>query len=182
MHEMQNSIKKREFGYPTYLIPNDIPPCPVVAVKDYVPTFMSFIAKAEDLKYAYWEAKNIFALVLNDKTLTTMGVNHWTFTTAIKAYEGNQSADQYVVLTSIVKIEGLEQYSFTFKRIQGDPLGFRRIWTQIEQALLLKRSADGKDLLFHDYVPMDENDLINRSVDQLQTTKVTGAEKKIVKK
>merc|ERR1711920_548836 len=167
---------------PTELIPSDIPPCPVVAVKDYVPTFMSFIAKAEHLKEAYWEAKNIFALVLKDTTFTTIGVNHWTFTTAIKAYEGNQNGDQYVVLTSIVKIEGLEQYSFTFKRAQGDPLGFRRIWTQIEQALLIKRSADGKDLLFHDDSLMDENDQIICDVDRLQTKKDTRAEKNMIKK
>jgi len=186
MYEMQNSIKKptgqvRSGVAQNIEFPTNIQP-PFVAVEDYVPTFMSFIVKEEDLKDAYWEAWNIFDLVLKGKTFTTEGVNHWSFTTAITAYDGNQNSHQYVIQTSIVGLKGLKQFSFTFKRVQGDPLGFRKIWIQIEQALLSKRSADGKHLLFQDYELMDENDVINSDVDKLQTKKVTGAEKKEVKK
>jgi len=147
MHEMQNSIKKRNIEFPT-----NIQSCPVVSVQEYVPTFMSYIVKKECLEEAYWAAKNIFNLVLNSKTYTSEAVvKHWTFTTAIQAYDGNHKSDPYLVRTSIVKVEGLDQYSFTFKRIQGDALGFLKIWGQIEPALLATASADGEHLLFGDY-------------------------------
>jgi len=156
--EMQNSVKKWDIEFPS-----NIKPCPVVAVEEYVPTFMSYISKKEYLKKAYWVAKNIFSLVLKAKAFTTeASISQWTFTTAIQAYDGNHKSDQYLLQTSIVELEGLDQYSFTFKRLQGDPLGFLKIWGQIEPALLATASADGEHLLFQDYA--GKSDFAGKSV------------------
>jgi len=156
MYEMQNSIKKRVVESPTNKpweieFPTNIQPCPIVAVEEYVPTFMSYTSKEEYIKEAYWVAKNIFNWVLKANAFTTEGVNPWTLTTAIQAYDGNNESDQYLVQTSIVELEGLDQYSFTFKRIQGDPIGFLKIWGLIDPALLATGSANGEQLLFQDY-------------------------------
>merc|ERR1719320_1072678 len=176
MKDMQNSIKKRLVDIVK------IPPCSVVVVQEYVPSFMSFIVKAEHLKEAYTLAKNIFDLAFDSKTFTTTEVSPWTFTTAIQVLVDNDVSYDYLIQTYIVELQGLRQYSFAFKRVQGDPLGFRKIWTQIEALLLSTRTADGKHILFlDDYDFMDEDDL-KSDVDHLQTRKIIGAQKTIVKK
>jgi len=184
MSEMRNSVKKRAMK----LLSNkldlaEIPPCPIVAVEEYVPTFMSFFTKAEHLEEAYSLARNIFDLAFESKAFTTSEVSRWTFTTAIRACDDNENSLDYLVQTCIVGLEGLKQFSFTFKRLRGDPLGFGKIWTRLEALLLSWRSADGKDFLFYDdYTPIFEDDLVNSDVDRLQTKTVIGAEKKMGKK
>jgi len=183
MDEMRNSIKKRAMklrsNQPDLA---EIPPCPVVAVEEYVSTFMSFFAKAEHLPEAYSLARNIFDLAFESKTFTTAEVSRWKFTTAIRACDDIESSLDYLVQVCIVELEGLNQFSFTFKRLRGDPLRFGKIWTRIETLLLSSRSADGKDFLFHDdYAPMHD-DHIKIDVDRLQNKTVIGAEKKLLKK
>jgi len=80
-----------------------------------------------------------------------------------------------LVQVRIVELKGLGKYSITFKRIQGDPLGFRNIWAQIETLLLTWRSTDGYHLLFQDDY-MDEGSCI----DELQTKKGVGRKIKSV--
>eukprot|EP00495_Collosphaeridae_sp_1-RS-2012_P003815 TRINITY_DN313_c0_g1_i1.p1 TRINITY_DN313_c0_g1~~TRINITY_DN313_c0_g1_i1.p1 ORF type:complete len:382 (-),score=83.81 TRINITY_DN313_c0_g1_i1:189-1181(-) len=184
MTEMRNSIKKRAMKLRSNK-PDlaEIPPCPVVAVEEFVSTFKSFFAKAEHLEEAYSLARNIFDLAFESKTFTIDEVSRWTFTTAIRACDDNKNSLYYLVQTCIVELEGLKQFSFTFKRLRGDPLGFGKIWNRIEALLLSKRSADGKDFLLHDdYAQMHEYDFINSDVDCLQNKSVIGVENKLVKK
>jgi len=182
MTEMRNSVKKRAFKLLSNKLDHaEIPPCPMVTVEEYVPTFMSFFTKLEHLQEAYSLARNIFDLAFESKALTTS--EGWTFTTAIRACDDSENSLDYLVQTCIVGLKGLKWFSFTFKRLQGDPLGFGKIWTRIEALLLSRRSADGKDFLFQDdYAPMLEDDLVNIDVDRLQTKTVIGAGKKMVKK
>jgi len=184
MYEMRNSVKKRAMKLLSNKLDlTEIPPCPIVAVEEYVPTFMSFFTKAEHLQEAYSLARNIFDLAFENKAFTTSEVSRWTFTTAIRACDDNENSLDYLVQTCIVELEGLKQFSFTFKRLRGDPLGFGKIWSHIEALLLSRRSADGKDFLFlDDYAPMLEADQVNIDVDRLQTKTVIGAEKKLLKK
>jgi len=184
MTEMRNSIKKRIVKVRSGKLDiTEMPPFPVVNVKEYVPTLMSFFANAEHLQEAYSVARKIFDLAFESRTYTTGEVSSWTFTTAIQTIGEKETNSDYLIQTCIVELEGLKQYSFTFKRLQGDPLGFGKIWTRIEALLLSQRSADGKHFLFHDdYGLMYEDDLFNCEVDRLQNKTVIGAEKKVVKK
>jgi len=172
MREMQNSIKKRGLGRTVDI--HEFQRCPSVFLKEYKPTLMSFLTEAKHLPEAYWLAKNVCNLAFQNKTYTTE-INPWNFTTAIKVFFDLDIISEYLFQVRIVELKGLGKYSFTFKRIQGDPLGFRNIWGQIETLLLTWRSADGCHLLFQDDY-MDEGS----HIDELQTKKGIGRKIKSV--
>jgi serine/threonine protein kinase len=179
MKDMQHSIKKRSKDKLTDF--TKLPSCPLKTVDEYVPTFMSFIAEKEYLPEAYWLAKHVCDFALDNNTYTTAEVDPWTLVTAVKVILENGNIREYLIQVCIVELEGLEKYSFTFKRLQGDSLEFRKIWVPIENLLLTQRTADGKCPLFQDMdTDMDEVDNKNNDLDELQTMKVVGAETKKV--
>jgi len=173
MKEMQNSINKR--GPQKTINVKEFPRCTAVSLLEYKPTWMSFITKAKHLPEAYWLAKNVCSLAFQNKTYTRSEADPWRFTTAIKASVDKDIISEFLLQVRIAELEDLEKYSFTFKRIHGDPLVFRSIWAQIETLLLTQRSADGKYFLFQDDY-MDDGSCI----DQLQTKNSIGREIKSV--
>jgi len=162
MKEMQNSVKKRALRVQVDF--KEFPRCPAVSLMEYKPTWMSFITKARHLREAYWLAKNVCNLAFGKQTCTSIETDPWIFTKVINASFYKDIISEYLLQVSIAELEGLEKYSFTFKLIHGDPLGFRRIWARIETLLLTQRSADGKYLLFLDDY-MDDGSCI----DEFQT-------------
>jgi len=161
MKEMQNSVKKRALQVQVDF--KEFPRCPAVSLMEYKPTWMSFITKAKHLPEAYWLAKNVCNLAFGNKTCTSIETDPWIFTKVINASFYKDIISEYLLQVRIAELEGLEKYSFTFKLIHGDPLGFRRIWARIETLLLTQRSADGKYLFQDDY--MDDGSC----VDEFQT-------------
>jgi len=156
MKEMQNSIKYRGLQVDV----KEFPSCPAVSLMEYKLTWMTFITKAKHLPEAYCLAKNVCNLAFKNKTFTSIDTDPWRFTTIIKASFYKDIISEYLLQVRIVELEGLEKYCFTFKRIYGDPLGFRSIWAKIETLLLTQRSADGRCLLFQDDY-MDDGSCIN---------------------
>jgi len=147
---MQHSIKAKRDVYDNidFL---DFPPCPEVPHKDYLPTWTSFITTEEHIEEAYWLAKYVFDMAFKNQTFTNPSKNDpWTLTTAIKVHFNEDIVNEYLVQILIVKLKGIGKYSFTFKRLQGDPLSYSKIWQQIEPLILAKRSADGRHLVFQD--------------------------------
>jgi len=185
MKDMQHSIKKRNLVESTDM--SKFLPCPYKkTVQEYEPTFMSFIAEEEHLPQAYWMVKNVCDFALDGKPFTTEETDPWRFVVAIQEAMENENIREYLIQVSIIELVGLQslkKYSFTFKRIQGDPLGFKRIWEHIETLLLTKRTIDGKHLLFQDMdSEMDEVDNKTNEIDELQTKKAVGANIEKVKK
>jgi len=160
MSEMQNSIKKQKENAVTlrgeYIA--RLSPCPVVAPQDYVHTCKSFITKSVHLKEAYWLAKNLFDVAFSKQTCTIESPDPWTLTTVIRMKSDQGNSYEFLVQIRIVKLKGLEKYSFTFTRLQGDPLSFGRVWLQIEGHVLAMRSADGKHPVFEDFEDEDSSD------------------------
>lgn len=173
MHEMQNSVKRS--GRKMMVDIRSLPPCPSVSLEEYSSTWMTFITKAEHLQEAYWLARNVCDMAFKNRTLTASQNNPWSFATAIKVFFDKDLTSEYLIQVWIVKLEGLGKYSFTFKRIHGDPLGFRKIWAKIETLILTYRSADGKHLLFQD----DDTDE-GSCIDDIQTKRVIGRKIKSV--
>jgi len=176
MTEMQNSIKKQpKSGLKREL--NTIP-CPVVAPEDWVPTSMSFTTKADHLEEAYWLARNVFVIAFNDQTYTNESPDPWTLITAIKLKSDQGNDYEYLVQIRIVELQGLGKYCFKFSRLQGDPLRFRMIWSQIEAYFLSMTSADGKHLVFQDYVEYyfsaedSSEEVKNSEANEVETKKV----------
>jgi len=157
MTDMQDSIKKQKqkSSRPVVrgLYISQLPPCPAIAPEDHVRSLKSFTTKAEHLEEAYWMAKNIFDIAFmnqTNQTYTHESDDPWTLTTAIKVKSDQGNNYEYIVQIRILELEGLGKYSFTFSRLQGDPLSFRKMWSQIEAHVLAMRS-DTKHLVFHDY-------------------------------
>jgi len=171
MSDMQHSIKvKRQLNALTEF--SDLPSCPVVSPKYYVPTWMSFTVKSEHLEEAYWLAKNVFDIAFKDQTFTKSSeTDPWTLRTAIKVYLKKDIVIQYLVQIRIMELEGLGKHSFAFRRLQGDPLSFRKLWLQIEPLILAKKSADGKHLVFlDDYNECyDEGEVKSSGIDETKT-------------
>jgi len=180
MKDMQHSIKKRVLTEMADI--SEFPPCPVIDIRDYVPTFMSFIAMAEHLPEAYWMARNVCDLAFENKTYTTTAISPWTFVVAIKVVYESEMVREFLIQVNIVELQGLQKYSFTFKRMQGDPLGFRKIWAQIETLVLTKRTVDGKYLLFQDTDGFEDvNDHKQSEDKELHSKKLVGADRKKLK-
>jgi len=156
MTDMQHSIKKqkeksRVRGCACKTDFSELPPCPVIAPEDHVRSLKSFTTKAEHLEEAYWMAKNIFDIAFMNQPYTHQeSSDPWTLTTAIKGKSDQGNNYEFVVQIRILELEGLGKYSFTFSRLQGDPLSFRKIWSQIE-AHVLAMTSDTKHLVFQDY-------------------------------
>jgi len=150
MTELQYFIKGKRKVYNDIDF-SELPPCPMISPDDYIPTWMSFITKEEDIEEAYWLAKYVFDMAFKSQTYTSPSKNDpWTLTTAIKVYFKEDVVNEYLVQVRIIKLEGLGKYSFVFKRLQGDPLSYSKIWQWVEPLVLAKRSADGKHLVFED--------------------------------
>jgi len=153
MSEMQDSIKKQKgingINKPKRSV---LPPCPVVAPEDWVPTSMSFTTKSDHLEDAYWLARNVFDIAFRNQPLTTESPDPWTLITAIKLKNEQGNNYEYLVQIRIVELLGLGKYCFQFSRLKGDPLRFRSIWSEIEAYFLSMTSTDGKHPVFQDYV------------------------------
>jgi len=154
MTDMQHSIKMQKKKIDVLRGPDisQLPPCPVIAIEDHVRSLKSFITKAEHLEEAYWLAKNIFdiAFMNQKRTYTDDFTDPWTLTTGIRVKSDRGINYEYLVQIRILELEGLGKYSFTFSRLQGDSLSFRKIWSQIEAHVLAMRS-DTNHLVFQDY-------------------------------
>jgi len=184
MTEMQHSIKQQRQQRPNStkrdieLIISESPPCPVVNPQDHVQTWMSFTTKSQHLKEAYWLAMNVFDIAFMNLAFTSKSPDPWTVTSAISLKSNQGTSYEYLVQISIVELEGLGKYSFTFARLKGDPLNFQKVWLQIEGHILAMRSEDGKHLVFQDYEEDNDSDEDgeeeekNAEVDEVETKRV----------
>jgi len=179
MTEMQNSIKQqrekiKRSGNDISI--SELPPCPKVNPQEYVRTLMSFTTTSKHLTEAYWLAMNVFDRAF--MAFTSILPDRWTATSAINLKSNQGTSYEYIVQISIVELEGLDKYSFTFARLKGDPMRFQKIWEQVESHMLAIRSDDGNHLVFQDYEEDNdsdqdsEEDEKNAEVDEVETKRV----------
>merc|ERR1719419_2022537 len=119
---------------------------------------MSFTTNKEHLEEAYWLALNVFDIAFREQAFTNISPDPWTATSAISLKSQQGDSYEYLVQVSIRELEDLGKYSFTFARLKGDALKFQTVWLQIEGLFLAMISADGKHLVFKDYVEDVDSD------------------------
>jgi len=151
MTDMQNSIRHQRRKPMRGSDMSGFPVCPRVNPQDYVRTWMSFTTKAKYLEEAYWLARNVCDIAFMNQTWTNKDADPWMITSVISLRNQQGTPYDYVVQIKIVELCGLEKYSFAFSRLEGDPLNFVKVWSQIESYMLAIRSADGKHWVFEDY-------------------------------
>jgi len=105
-------------------------------VENFVPTLLTFFAQKGSLHEAYDAAVNAFRTALKDNCHTNSNSgNPWNVTTRVKVSNG-EFEEEFTVTLYIREIKGSGIVAFMFKRIQGDPMAFGRIWDEVEGCLL----------------------------------------------
>lgn len=162
--EMQNSVKKKKKrDLPAYMFKKTIDGkvankadtftlgalCPVVEKAKCPQTLMTFFTGESDLFEAYELAFSVFNHAFGDKAFTEASKKKpWEITTTIKTIAPSDTV--YTVQGIVVKVKDTGKFAFSFKRLAGPPLGFKKIWQTVESYLLVE-SLTGK-FLFHDDV------------------------------
>jgi len=104
--------------------------------ENFVPTLLTFFAPKKYLHQAYNVAANIFSLAFKGKSQTNFSSgNPWNVRTIVKVHNG-ESEQKFTVALYIRLIGRSEVVAFQFKRLQGDSIGFGRIWNAVEEHLL----------------------------------------------
>jgi len=104
--------------------------------KNFIPTLLTFFAQKKYLNEAYDFAVNVFELAFKGKSQTRFSSrNPWHIKTLVKISNG-ESEQVFTVALFIHEIEGSDIVAFKFKRLQGDPIAFGRIWNSVEECLM----------------------------------------------
>jgi len=175
--EMQNSVKRKkraiggESDDPLFKEIKDGPitkgeGCPEVELDRFPQTFTTFYCKKEDLGPAYERAVNVYSLAFDNKDCTQVSKNNpWQIVTTLK--DPNHA---YTIQTRIVKLEDKDVYAFEFKRITGPPLGYRKIWTSMED-MLLATPEKGKNPFWDNIECTDEDEAEEEEKEQEEEAK-----------
>jgi len=104
--------------------------------KNFIPTLLTFYSQKKYLREAYNFAVNVFELAFKGKSQTRLSSrNPWHIKTLVKISNG-ESEQVFTVALFIHEIEGSDIVAFKFKRLQGDPIAFGRIWNSVEECLM----------------------------------------------
>lgn len=105
-------------------------------VKNFVPTLLTFFTWKRDLHKAYNAALNVFFVAFKGKSRTNVSFENPYNVKMLVNFSNGESEQQFGVALYIREIWGSGIVAFKFKRLQGDPVAFGRIWHSVEECLM----------------------------------------------
>jgi len=123
----------------------------------YSQPLLTFFAPKSLINEAYVAAVNVFWVAFEGKSQTVISpINPWNVETRVRVLNG-ASEQEFSVCLYVREIKGTNIIAFTYKRLQGDAIGFARIWDTVEQYLKKNSGNIFLDNIDNPAKPLEEN-------------------------